>query len=252
MPMARRVHLSVAQLLVALLAVLSAGVTSGCSSSPSIPVAPSPVTTPVTSGALVPHLVTGPTAEPGQSFTLDLLDSVGTVQVRSADLDGRLFRVQSQPSTGSAPLVRLGAAHTVGISLDQGGATDLIVEVSASQTWTLRFSAGASTVTLDMAAGTLRAVDALAGLSTLDITAGRPSGTVTITETAGLSTLALHLPGPTPVTVHADAGAGSVRLFGQQHDGIGAGSVVHYGDPSSADRYTIEAEGGVSDVVVDG
>ena len=92
------------------------------------------------------------------------------MQVRAADLDGHLYRVETPAGTTVYPSVQVSPSHTVAVTL-QG--------------------------------------------STLDLTAGRPTGDVLLGETAGVSTWAIHLPTATAVTVHADAGAGKVSLYGQ-------------------------------------
>jgi len=193
------------------------------------------------------HSVTGPAVSGSDPYTFDLLDGAKTVQVQSADLDGRLYEVHTLSGTTAFPVVTL-ADHTVRVALQGGGNADLFVVLDRSTPWSLTFSEGVSTASVDMAAGSLRAFSALQGISTIDVTAGKPTGNVIMTEASGVSAFALHVPAATPVTVNAHAGAGTVSLFGQTHSGVTAGATFSSG--TGSDRYTIEAQGGVSNLTV--
>jgi hypothetical protein len=224
---------------------LAVTVVAGCTSAgPTIPGS-------VRSSAALPaaHTVSGPRVGDDAAYTLDLLDGASTVEIVTANLGGRLYRVQTVPGSPVLPNAQL-VSHTVNLTLRGGGDADLRIVLDRSVPWQLRFSAGASTVTADMSAGRLEGLDALQGISTLDVTAGRPAGPVTLSEAAGISTFALHVPASSPVTVQCHAGAGTVALFGQTHQGIAAGSTFTTHAAASA-RYVIDAQAGISTVTVD-
>jgi hypothetical protein len=194
------------------------------------------------------HTVTAgpPTAT---AYTLDLLDGAKVVQVHSAPLHGHLYEITTPSGTDVVPLVHQDGA-AVAVTLTGGADADLSITVEQSVHWSLKFSSGVSTLSVDMRSGTLSGFTALQGVSTVDITAGAPQGRVVLRELAGVSVFALHVPGTTPVSVKAYAGAGTVSLFGESQSGVSAGTTVTspYVGPS---RYRIEAVGGVSTVNVD-
>ena len=196
-----------------------------------------------------PATLTGPPAQIGHAYSLDLLDPASTVRVETADLGGKLFRVTTGQNGATTPLVRAAGDNGFAISLTGGGASDVTIDIARGVVWSLQFSAGLSTATVDTTGATLHALTTLAGITSLTVTAGAPTGTATITESGGLSALALHVPAATAVSVAALGGAGSVSLFGAVHSGIAAGTVIATPQPGT-DVYDVVAQGGVSSVLV--
>jgi hypothetical protein len=193
------------------------------------------------------HVVVGgaPSATP---HTLELVQGVSVLNVRVGETGGRLYRVQTPIATASYPVLHV-VGTTVQVSSSGAGNASLTVVVASTTPWLVLLRAGVSTASIDMHAGRLRGLSASAGVSTLDITAGAPSGNVAVTESGGVSALALHVPATTPVAVNVHGGAGSVSLFGTTHSGVAAGATFSSG--SGANHYTIDAEGGASDITVD-
>ncbi|MCW2494927.1 hypothetical protein [Jatrophihabitans sp.] len=195
------------------------------------------------------HTVTGPQAS-GSGYTLELLDGASTVDVVATDLGGPLYRVQTAAGSTTLPGARL-VDHTVDVRLRGGGNGAVRILLDRGVRWRLRFAAGASTATVDMADGQLAGLAAVKGIGSLDVTAGRPAAAVMLSEAAGVSTFTLHVPASSAVTVRARAGAGTVTLFGQAHRGVAAGATLST-QPAAAARYEIDAVGGVGTLSVDG
>ena len=240
MPRQRGNDLGVIARLGVLAAVLSCAVSvvSACDSGPASLPRPSQAT----------HTVTGgPPTE--SAYTLDLLDGAKVVQVRSAPLNGHLYQITTPSGSHVAPAVHQDGA-AVDVSIDGGAEADLLITVEESVPWNLKFTSGVSTVSVDMSSGTLSGFTALQGVSTVDITAGAPQGLVVLRELAGVSIFALHVATATPVSVKADSGAGTVSLFGTSQSGVTAGATVS-SPYLGANRYRIDAVGGVGTVSVD-
>jgi hypothetical protein len=193
------------------------------------------------------HIVVGG-APSAAAHTLDLVQGVSALNVRVGDTGGRLYRVETPIGTASYPVLHVVGA-TVQVSTSGAGNARLTVVVASVTPWMVRLSAGVSTASIDMHAGRLRGLSASAGVSTLNITAGAPSGNVAVTESGGVSAFTLHVPATTPVAVNVHGGAGTVSLFGTTHSGVAAGATFSSG--SGVNRYTIDAEGGASDITVD-
>ncbi|HEY2273081.1 MAG TPA: hypothetical protein VGH30_09915 [Jatrophihabitantaceae bacterium] len=201
---------------------------AACDSGGALPVPPAASSTALPAINPPAHVVVGRQSPDGGPFTLDITTGADSVRVLPGAVDQGLYRVATP--TGSAAFPTVHASGTqVAVGVSGGGNADLTVVLNSSVRWDLRFSAG---------------------VGVIDVTLPAPSGARTITETAGASTLNVHLPKATPVTVHAVAGAGLVALYGQSHSGVAAGSTFRSG--SGADRYTINAVGGVSSLTVSG
>lgn len=71
-----------------------------------------------------------------------------------------------------------------------------------------------------------------------------------LSEVAGVSTFAVHLPASTGVSVECEAGAGTVSIYEASHSGVSAGSTFS-GGPTGHDSYLIRAQGGASAITVD-
>jgi hypothetical protein len=213
---------------IVVLGLLTLLATAGCDpvgAPPPPAIAPSTSTLPATGGPA--HTVVGRPPAGAGPFTLDVTSGASTVRVvPGSSGTSSLYQVATPPGTTVFPTVRL-SGRTVDVGMTGGGDADLTVALNPGVPWDLNFAAG---------------------VGVIDVTVPRPSGARTITETSGASTLNVHLPKATPVTVHALAGAGLVALYGRSHSGVAAGTTFRYG--RGADRYTIKAIGGVSSLTV--
>lgn len=225
----------------ALVAVALVGCESDSPGRPRLPTPPGAAT------GSAGHVALGPVISGGR-YVFDLVDGARTVRVVAARLDGRLYRITTPSGSSARPNASL-SGNRVELALHGGGHADVTVTLAAAVAWTLRFHAGISTLSADLRNAELRRLDTLQGVSSLDLTAGKPSGDVALTEAAGVGAFTLRVPTGTAVTVNAHAGVGSVSLFGVTHSGVAGGTTFATG--SGADRYTIETRGGVGAISVD-
>lgn len=195
-----------------------------------------------------PTEVTGDVAG-RQRARLDVLGGASSVVVRAAELGDRLFRA-STPRDAQPPGVTIDG-DVVRLSL-HGGASELLVELNADVAWELRLDGGASSESVDMAAGRLTALDFGAGSSSIDVALPRPRGTVPVRMTGGASTMDLHLPTGTAARVTFAGGAGQATIDGTRHTGIAGGTTLGAPDWDTAtDRYLLDLVAGVSALTLD-
>jgi hypothetical protein len=90
-------------------------------------------------------------------------------------------------------------------------------------------------------------VDLASGVSTVELQLPAPDGTVAVTETGGVSRLAVHVPPAVAARVTVAGGAGTADINGTVHSGVPAATTFAPPDwDNAADRYDVRLVGGVS------
>jgi hypothetical protein len=188
--------------------------------------------------------------------TFELLSSATSVSVRAADLGDTLYRVATPDGGAKLPRVAVNGDRVLAELVDHpdrgGQASTVDVELNREVRWKIRFVSGATEQLVDFRTGRLDGVDFIAGVSRIEMTLPRPTGTVPIRMSGGTSQWIAHLPSGVPVRVIAGGGASSVTIDGQRRDGLAGGTIVASdGWAEATDRYDLDAAAGVSTVVVD-
>ncbi len=152
-----------------------------------------------------------------------------------------------EPSTGT---VRIGESRSGFNWFGVGGRRRATIKINDSIPWAIRLHTGASRQTADLATVQVSRIEVDGGASHVELTLGRPSGTVPITVNGGATNVVIHRPAGTAARVRVSGGASTLdadgtRYVGQDdlawESGYGAGS----------DRYDIRVDGGASNVSVD-
>jgi hypothetical protein len=185
--------------------------------------------------------------------TLALVSGAATVTVSAAALPGTLARASTPTNANVRPQFEL-AADRAQLYLDatgQSGAAAISIELSPAVTWQLQFTGGSNQTILNLAYSKIASIDFTAGASLIQMTLPRPSGTATITLAGGAGQVNLTVPPGVPVRLRLYGGASAATLFGGTHAGVQRGAVLSSpGWAKAANRYDIDAPGGVSDISV--
>jgi hypothetical protein len=224
------------------LGCLALGVLAGCGT-PSIG-----TNTPSNPGAL--HLITGPTGHVATA-TLEVTSGTTAVTVSAKPLDGELFRISTPLGSGIRPLATFhGHTVVVGHASTTGGngVRTLNIALAEGVRWTINLDGGATTETVDMAAGSLGTLNFGAGVSRASVQLPSAKGTESLVLAGGASELSIVAPPDQPAQVDAVGGASQILLDGVAHTGVAGGSVFQ--DPgwaTAVNRYSIDLTAGVSD-----
>jgi hypothetical protein len=185
--------------------------------------------------------------------TLALVSGAATVTVTAAAPPGTLARASTPTDANVRPQFEL-AADRAQLFLDatgQSGAGAISIQLSPSVTWQLQFSGGSNQTILNLADSKIASIDFTAGASLIQMTLPRPSGTATITLAGGAGQVSVTVPAGIPVRLRLYGGASAATLFGGTHAGVGRGEVLSSpGWAQAANRYDIDAPGGISDIAV--
>jgi hypothetical protein len=201
-----------------------------------------PVTERVVAGSL--HGRTG-------AFLL-VRDAASRVDVRLADLPGLLYRVSTPVDSGLAPRVsglpgrvRLGFAPT-----GADGPDTVTIVLNRAVRWDIRLPAGAGEQRLDLAEGRVTRID-VGSSGLVDLRLPAPAGTVPVTFTGGVGSIAMAGPHPVPMRIRLREGAGAVVTPWTANNGTPAGAVLLSPDWTGArDRYSVHARAGLGTLTV--
>lgn len=199
-------------------------------------------------GHNVNHLATAP-RNGREEARLDLIGGMGVVTVRSTDLGGDLYRISTPDGSGQSPrVVEQDDSELVSLqSVSGGGPAALEIQLSAAVTWQVRLGGGANEARVDLRDGPVSLVDFASGVSSVDLTLPKPSGTVTVRETGGASSFVVHLPSGVPIRARLAGGAGSAVIDGTTRTGLSAGTELSSGEESIGEGgYDLDATGGLS------
>jgi hypothetical protein len=181
-----------------------------------------------------------------------LRDAASRVEVRLADLPGLLYRVSTPADSGLAPWVT-GTPGRVRIVLRPTGADgpdSVTILLNRAVRWDLRLPAGAGEQRLDLSGGRVTRID-LGASGLVDLRLPDPTGTVPVTFTGGVGSVAMAGPPAVPMRIHLREGAGAVVTPWTANNGTPAGAVLlSPGWPTAPDRYAVHARGGLGTLTV--
>jgi hypothetical protein len=229
--------------------VTGAAVAAACSGTPAARQPTGPDFAPTSAAA---HRATlAATGE--RQATLALVSGAATVTVSAAAPAGTLARASTPTNANVRPQFEL-AADRAQLFLDatgQSGAGTISIELSPSVTWQLQFTGGSNQTILNLANSKIASIDFTAGSSLIQMTLPRPGGTTVITLAGGAGQVSLTVPRGIPVRMRLYGGASAATLFGGTRAGVGRGTVLSSpGWAHAANRYDIDAPGGLSDISV--
>jgi hypothetical protein len=185
--------------------------------------------------------------------TLALVSGAATITVTTAALPGTLARAWTPTNANVRPEFQL-AADRAQLYLDatgQSGAGAISIQLNPDVTWQLQFTGGSNQTILSLANTKIAGIDFTAGASLIQMTLPRPSGTATITLAGGAGQVSLTVPRGVPTRLRLYGGASAATLGGVTHAGVGRGTVLSApGWAQAANRYDIDAPGGVSEISV--
>jgi len=192
---------------------------------------------------------------------LEVAAGTPVLSIRMADLGGThgtLLRATT-PDGAPRPEVRVGAGAAAGRSDESDfvsvsasdGSAPVTITLNSAVTWLLDFAGGTQRTVADLRGGRVAGIIVAAGSDVVDLTLPRPGAMVPVQLAGGASQFLLSLPGGVPVRVTAAGGAGEVSLDGQDHTGVGGGSVFATpGWAAGAAGYDVDATAGVSRLAV--
>jgi len=202
------------------------------------------------------HVVTAARGD-RDAATVDVVSGASVVTVRTADIGDDLYRVSTPDDRADVPRVstqddRVAVALAADDPDGVGGRTAVDLVLNRGVAWTVRISGGADEARLDLREGRVAGVDLASGVSTVELQLPAPDGTVTVTETGGVSRLAVHVPPAVAARVTVAGGAGTADINGTVHSGVPATTTFAPPDwDSAADRYDVRLVGGVSGFSLD-
>jgi hypothetical protein len=176
---------------------------------------------------------------------LALRDAASSVDLRLVELPGLLYRVSTPAESGLAPRVT-GPPGVVRVALAPTGADGpdaVTILLNRSVLWDIRLPAGAGEQHLDLTGGRLARLDLGAGAGLVDVRLPRPEGSIPVTVTGAIGSLAVATPDKTAIRLHLRAGAGAVAAPGYGMGQALPGSVLlsgHWKPPEG--RYVLDAE----------
>lgn len=186
--------------------------------------------------------------------TFELLTGATAVTVRTADLPGLLYRVETPEGGAHTPYVT-GERDSVQVHLlptGVNGPSTVSVALSRAVTWHLRMVGGVTDEVLDLATGRVGGVELVGGAASIELSLPKPHGTVPVRMSGGANRWVVRPPADVPVRVSVDGGAGSVTVDGAARGGTAAGTVVTPdGWDAATDRYAVEAQAGVAALTVE-
>jgi hypothetical protein len=185
--------------------------------------------------------------------TLALVSGAATISVTAVPLPGTLARAWTPTNANVRPEFQL-ASDRAQLYLDatgQSGAGAISIQLNPDVTWQLQFTGGSNQTILSLANTKITSIDFTAGASLIQMTLPRPSGTATITLAGGAGQVRLTVPRGVPTRLRLYGGASAATLGGVTHAGVRRGAVLSSpGWAQAANRYDIDAPGGVSDISV--
>ena len=188
--------------------------------------------------------------------TLEVVSGAESLTITAGDTGTDLYQM-STPSDGSLVPTATVTGDTVSLSMvssgKAGGAASAEIVLSSAVTWTLTLGGGGLKETIDFSGGSLSAVEFTSGAGEIELTLPKATGTMGVTLTGGVGAVTVHLPVDLPVQVTVNgAGAGVVTVDGKTSNGVKAGTEITPDEWTEAtDRYTVQAQAGVSTLVVD-
>ena len=188
-----------------------------------------------------------------RAATLDVVSGTTKVDIRVADLAGKLLVATTPAASTQVPVLGLSSPDVVTLQLGSSGAgsgvSAVAVVLDASVRWTIDLDGGAREEVVDMRGGHLVLLDLGAGTTCATVTLPARRGTQLVRESGGASELTVTAPPSVSRRVTVSGGAGSVRIGSVTHTGVGsARTFVDVGYLRAPQRLDVELQGGVSAV----
>jgi hypothetical protein len=183
-----------------------------------------------------------------------LLTGVTAATVRLADLGGDLYQVSTPRDAGIVPSVHNdhGRLQLFLNKTDGAGPAVVDVRLSPRVRWQLRMVGGSTAATVDARGADLAGVDFVGGVTRIEVWLPRPKGVLIARMSGGASEYVVHGAGQTPARVRIGSGASRVTVDSTTHNGVAPGATyAPAGWESTADRYDIDAAGGVATLTLD-
>lgn len=240
----------------ALAGALAAAPLAACSSSPFYPAPDAAVAHTAAPHTAAAHTAT--LAANGRSAaTLDVLTGTTALKIGVANFGtgGALLRVSTPKGDPPPHLRETNSAAQPGqetvVDLSAPGASAVTVTLNAAVSWRLVFGGGTTRTAADLRGGRVTGIAFTAGSSVISLALPRPHGSVPIRLAGGASQFLFSLPRGVPARVTAAGGAGEISLDGQDHVGVGGGSVFTTpGWAANVPRFDVDATAGAARVAV--
>jgi hypothetical protein len=184
---------------------------------------------------------------------LTLRDAASRVEVVLATLPGLLYRISTPAGSGLAPRVS-GHDGRLSAMLAPTGADgpDVVrIVLNRDVRWDIRLPAGAGEQQLDLAAGRITRVEVGAsGLA--EIRLPEAAGTVPVTFTGSVATVAMTTSDGAPARIRLDGGAGPVTTpWAVRADALVGEVFQEPGWPTARDRFAIRARSALGSLSLD-
>jgi hypothetical protein len=188
------------------------------------------------------HVAAGPLEGRTGAF-LVVGDAASRVRVVLATLPGLLYRISTPAGSGLAPRVT-GAAGRIRATFqptDGDGPDEVRIVLNRAVRWDIRLPAGAGEQQLDLAGGRVTRVE-MGASGLVELRLPDPVGTVPVSFTAGVGTVAMVAGPGTPMRIGLAGGSGPVVTPWAVRDAVAAGTVLQApGWRTARDRYAIHA-----------
>jgi len=133
------------------------------------------------------------------------------------------------------------------------GRTSAVVTLSPSVAWFIEIRDGVSRWDADLGKLQVASINVHGGVSQVELRLPRPTGTVPIRISGGVSHLTIDRPGTVPARVQIGGGASKLELDTQYLGAIGGPVRLETsGYADAADRYDVNIGGGASKVTIAG
>jgi hypothetical protein len=130
---------------------------------------------------------------------------------------------------------------------------EIVVRIAKSVRWDVVVDKGARQIGLGLGSGRVHSVVLSGGADHADLTLPTPDGEQVVHVPTGLGGVSFHVPDGVPVQLSFGSGAGRAVVDGQTREGIAAGTTMTgaVGDPSAANRLTLDVAAGVGTLTLD-
>jgi hypothetical protein len=208
---------------------------------------------PIPASVPVPVSVTRTTTQPPSrpaAATFELVSGSPAVTVHTRNLGADLYRVTVAKGSGAVPKISsTGAVHRLTLT---GGEAPVDITLSANIRWTVRLTGGISQSVLDFGDSSPAAIDLAGGASRIELTLPRPTGTLPVRLTKGVSELRVHIGTNVSIRLILRVGASQVVLDGRTHNGVAQGTILTTpGWTAARNRIDLDAVAGMSLLTVD-
>ncbi|HLL67847.1 MAG TPA: hypothetical protein VK453_19345 [Micromonosporaceae bacterium] len=204
-------------------------------------------------GAARGHTVTA-ARDGAEQEEFQLISGVTSVNVRTEDLGGDLYRISTPRNSDAVPRVfSENGRIELDVTAPNGNAsTSVDVRLNSAVRWQIGLIGGSASATVDVRNAHITGVDFTGGVNRAELWLPRPQGRVAIRMAGGGNEFTVHVPNEVPSRVHIGAGASTVTIDGERHSGIAPGTAyAPTGWDQAADRYDLDATAGLATLSVE-